>query len=102
MIIGDKDLTVGQASPLGARRVAIVRVDERGRMVIPREFGVRATRAVVIPAGSFFVVIPLPGAPHEKAGRWLPSARSRAELKRAAEGAARRDAAERARRRGQL
>jgi len=71
-------------------------------MVIPKEFGVRATRAVVIPAGSFLVVIPLPGAPHEKAGGWLTSARSRVELKRAAEEAARRDAVERARRRGQL
>ncbi|MEM1522242.1 MAG: hypothetical protein QW407_01515 [Thermofilaceae archaeon] len=82
--------------------VAVVRVDDRGRMVIPKEFGVRATRAVVIPAGSFLVVIPLPGAPHEKAGGWLTSARSRVELKRAAEEAARRDAVERARRRGQL
>ncbi|MEM3944110.1 MAG: hypothetical protein QXJ59_08480 [Thermofilaceae archaeon] len=82
--------------------MAVVRVDEQGRMVIPKEFGVRATRAVIIPAGSFLVVIPLPGAPHEKSGGWLTSSRSRAELKRAAEEAARRDAAERARRRGQL
>jgi len=82
--------------------VAVVRVDERGRMAIPEWFEVRATRAVVIPAGSFLVVIPLSGALHEKAGGWLTSARSRAELKRAAEEAARRDAAERARRHGQL
>lgn len=82
--------------------MAVVRVDERGRMVIPKEFRIRATKAVVIPAGSFLVVIPLPGVPHEKAGGWLPSTRSRAELKRAAEEAARKDAAERARRRGQL
>lgn len=70
--------------------------------MIPREFGVRSTKAVIIPAGSFFVVIPLPGVPHEGAGGWLPSTKSRDELKKAAEKAARRDAVERARKRGQL
>jgi hypothetical protein len=40
--------------------MAIVKVDERCRMTLPRELGIRETRTVIIPAGSFLVVIPLP------------------------------------------
>jgi len=43
--------------------MVIVNIDERGRMTIPKEMGVRKTRAIVMPAGSFIVTIPLPRAP---------------------------------------
>lgn len=79
--------------------MAIVNVDERGRMTIPREMAVRKCKAVVIPAGTFLVVIPLPASPHEYAGSWLPSQRSRRELKTLAEKSALEDALKRMKRR---
>ncbi|MEZ0345311.1 MAG: AbrB/MazE/SpoVT family DNA-binding domain-containing protein [Infirmifilum sp.] len=82
--------------------MAVVKVDERGRIVIPKEFNVRRTKVVIIPSGSFLVLIPLPTPPPEGAGGWLPSSRSRTELKKAAEEAAMRDAVARAKRRKQL
>lgn len=82
--------------------MAVVVVDERGRMTIPKEFDVRATRAAVIPAGSFFIVVPIPSEPLKVAGGWLKTKRDRRELKALAEKAARKDAVERARRRRQL
>lgn len=82
--------------------MTIVRVDERGRMTIPREIGVRGTRAIVIPAGSFFLTIPLPQSPHEEAKKWLITKKSRRELKNLAEAAAKEDALKRAKRRKQL
>ncbi|MBO3799942.1 MAG: hypothetical protein FGF52_02650 [Candidatus Brockarchaeota archaeon] len=45
--------------------MTIVRVDESGMATIPREIGVRGTRAIVIPAGSF-LTIPLPQSPREE------------------------------------
>jgi len=83
-------------------RMTVVPVDERGRMTIPKGMGIRDGRAVVIPAGSFIVVIPLPKHPEEEAEGWLETDRSRKELKELAEKEAQRDAAERAKRRGQL
>ncbi|MCD6466128.1 VapB-type antitoxin [Candidatus Bathyarchaeota archaeon] len=82
--------------------MTIVKVDERGRMTIPKELGVRDTRVVIIPTGSFFVVIPLPTKLHKYAGSWLPSKHRKKELKELAEKSAFKDAAERARRRKQL
>jgi len=81
--------------------MAIVTVDQRGRMTIPSEIGIRKARAIVIPAGSFFIAIPLPRAPHEEAGRWLTTKKERQELKASAERAAKEDAVKRAKRRKQ-
>jgi len=61
--------------------MAIVKVDEGGRMTVPKELGIRETKAIIIPVGSFFVVIPLPKAPHEKVKDWLTTSKSRRELK---------------------
>ncbi len=82
--------------------MAVVRVDERGRMTIPREMGIRDTRAVVIPAGNFFITIPLPKAPREEAEGWMATGKDRRQLKKLAESIARRDAVRRSKRRGQL
>lgn len=82
--------------------MAIVKVDERGRMTIPKELGVRKTKTIIIPAGSFFVVIPLPKVPHEEAEGWLSTKKDREGLKALAERMAREDAVKRARRRKQL
>jgi len=82
--------------------MAIVKVDERGRMTVPKELGVRETKAIIIPAGSFFIAIPLPKKPHENAKDWLSAQKSRRELKVLAEKAAWEEAVKRAKRRKQL
>jgi len=79
--------------------MTLVTVDDRGRMTIPKEMSVKKTRAVIIPAGSFLIVIPLPAKPEAVASSWLPTERSRRELKESAEEAAREDALKRADRR---
>lgn len=82
--------------------MTIVAVDQRGRMTIPKEIGIRKTRAIVIPAGSFFVIIPLPKAPYREAKEWLTTKQERKMLKTLAEKAAEEDAVKRAKRRKQL
>jgi bifunctional DNA-binding transcriptional regulator/antitoxin component of YhaV-PrlF toxin-antitoxin module len=42
--------------------MSVVEIDERGRMTVPKKLGLRKSRAIIIPAGSFFVTIPLPKA----------------------------------------
>ncbi len=82
--------------------LSVVEIDERGRMTVPKKIGLRKSRAIVIPAGSFFVTIPLPTAPQKEAQKWLPSGKERKELKARAEALAREDAVKRAKRRRQL
>lgn len=81
--------------------MAVVSVDDRGRLTIPKELGIRGTRVVIIPAGSFFVTIPLPDTPLQTSGGWLDSEKTREELKEIAEKTASDDAVERAKRRNQ-
>jgi len=82
--------------------LTVVEVDERGRMTVPREMGLRKAKAAVIPAGSFFVVIPLIGDPYKYAGGWLPTESEGEKLREIAEERAVEDAVGRARRRKQL
>ena len=80
----------------------VVEIDERGRMTIPKKIGVKQSRAIVIPAGSFFITIPLARTPEKEAEKWLPTSEERKELKVEAERLAREDAVSRAKRRHQL
>lgn len=82
--------------------MAIVPVDSRGRMTFPKKTGIREEEVVLIPAGSFYVVIPVPSKPEKIAAGWLRSAKSRKELKIGAERAALEEAKRRAKRRRQL
>jgi bifunctional DNA-binding transcriptional regulator/antitoxin component of YhaV-PrlF toxin-antitoxin module len=82
--------------------VTIVEIDEKGKMTVPKKLGLRKTRAVVIPAGSFFVTIPLTASPQKEVERWLHTDKEREELKDAAEKLARQDAVKRAKRRKQI
>ena len=82
--------------------MSVVEIDERGRMTVPKKLGLRKSRALIIPAGTFFVTIPLPKAPQKEAEKWLPAKKERKELKIQAEKAARDDAVKRAKRRRQL
>ncbi len=82
--------------------MSIVSVDERGRLTLPKKTGVRKTRAIVIPSGSFIIVIPLPSKPASESRNWLKTKKDRRELKRIAERLVRQDAVKRAKRRRQL
>jgi 4-hydroxyphenylpyruvate dioxygenase-like putative hemolysin len=82
--------------------MSVVEIDERGRMTIPRKIGLKKSRAIVIPAGSFFITIPLPENPEKQAQNWLPTTKSSQELKKEAEELAKEDAVSRAKRRRQL
>lgn len=82
--------------------MSIVEVDERGRMTLPKKLGIKKSRVLVIPAGTFFVTIPLPKIPQREAEKWLDTKKERKELKQLAEKAAMADAVARAKRRKQL
>ena len=82
--------------------MSVVHVDERGRITLPKEVRGESDRAVVIPAGSFAVVIPISKEPVKEAEGWLKSSKKREELGMLAEKRARFDAVSRARRRKQL
>jgi bifunctional DNA-binding transcriptional regulator/antitoxin component of YhaV-PrlF toxin-antitoxin module len=81
--------------------MSVVKIDGKGRMTIPKALGLKETRAIIIPAGSFFVVVPIPKKPLEVARQWLSSDRERRDLKELAEDAAMEDASKRAERRKQ-
>jgi len=87
--------------PLNLGKMAIVTVDDRGRITIPKEMGIRNTRAIIIPAGSFLVTIPLPESPQTESEGWLETEKSREELQILAEKQAGDDAIKRAKRRNQ-
>jgi len=82
--------------------MSVVEVDERGRMTLPKKIGLRKSRLLIIPAGTFFVTIPLPRVPQKEAGNWLDTKKERKELKQLAEKEAMADAVARAKRRKQL
>ncbi len=82
--------------------MSVVEIDDRGRMTIPKQIGLKRSRAIVIPAGSFFITIPLPKTPDKEAENWLPTTKERKQLKKEAEELAREDAVNRAKRRHQL
>ncbi|MDJ0269494.1 MAG: VapB-type antitoxin [Aigarchaeota archaeon] len=82
--------------------MSVVSIDERGRITLPRDIREMGDRAVVISAGSFAVVIPIPKKPEKIAGGWLKSRRGRKELGLLAEEKARGDAVARTRMRKQL
>jgi hypothetical protein len=82
--------------------MAVVVIDGRGRLTIPSELQVRDTKATLIPAGPFMIIIPLPTRPVDASGDWLRTKLSRKDLKALAEKEARKDAVKRAKRRKQL
>ena len=91
----------GQSLSLWENPLSVVKIDERGRVLLPRELR-EADRAVVIAAGSYALVIPVPAKPEEHASGWLATKHTAKELKALAEEGARKDALARAKRRRQL
>ena len=61
------------------------RVDDRGRIKLPKEMGQKARRVVIIDAGGSFLEIPIPGYPLQASGTWLGSGDDTKALKRIAE-----------------
>ena len=61
--------------------MSIVEIDARGRVTIPKEMRVEADRALVIPMGETYMIVPIPRAPIEfdmkETGR---TAKERAEM----------------------
>lgn len=82
--------------------MAVVTVDDRGRLRIPSRFGIRASKATLIPAGPFLIVVPVPSQPLETSASWLHTKLSRKEMKALAEKTARKEAIKRAKRRKQI
>lgn len=82
--------------------MSVVEVDNRGRFTIPKEIGLRSARAVVISAGTFFVVIPIKGDPYTLATSWLRTGKNTEVLKDEAERMASEDAAQRVKRRERI
>lgn len=82
--------------------MAVVAVDERGRLTIPSQLGVKDTKATLIPAGPFLIIVPIPSQPLEASANWLQTNIASKELKALAEKQARSDAVKRARRRKQI
>ncbi len=82
--------------------MSVVEIDERGRMTIPEKLGIKKTEAIVIPAGSYFITIPLSKAPEKEATKWLPTDKDMKEPKVEAEKLAKEDAVNRAKRRSEI
>ncbi len=79
-------------------KMAIVGIDDRGRITIPKKIRGEAKKAILLPAGSFAVLIPI-REPKTVAEGWLKTDKERNELKRLAEERAKEDAISRARKR---
>jgi bifunctional DNA-binding transcriptional regulator/antitoxin component of YhaV-PrlF toxin-antitoxin module len=79
--------------------LSVVTVDERGRLTIPKELGIRGQRAIIIPAGSFFITIPLPDDPLAASKDWIRTSKTKKELSESAEKLAQEDATTRSWRR---
>lgn len=79
--------------------MSVVEVDDRGRFTIPKLIGLRGTKVIVIPASTYFVVLPLHGDPYQYAKNWLKTDKPAEELRAEAEKAAQEDAEARAKRR---
>ena len=45
--------------------MSIVEIDERGRVTIPKEMRIEAEKALIIPMGETYMVVPIPKAPAE-------------------------------------
>jgi len=82
--------------------LAVVVVDERGRLTIPSELRLRDTKATLIPAGPFLIIVPIPSQPLDASASWVHTKLSNKEMKALGERQARKDAVKRAKRRKQL
>jgi len=82
--------------------MAVAKVDDRGRIKLPREIVSPGGSVIIIEADSYFLGIPVPSDPLAFSGSWLRDERDIQELKQAAEETAAEDAQSRAKRRKQL
>lgn len=78
---------------------SVVKVDDRGRIKLPRGVASPGDRVLVIPAGRRIILIKIPPSPVEASSSWLKTELERGELRRLAESAALEEVEERLRRR---
>lgn len=83
-------------------RLAVTKVDDRGRIKLPRDMVIPGESVIIIDANSYFLGIPIPSDPLLSSGSWLKDKREVPKLKRVAEAEASEDARSRATRRKQL
>jgi hypothetical protein len=82
--------------------MAVTKVDDRGRIKLPREMASPGESVIIIDANSYFLGIPIHSDSPVSSGSWLNEDRDVKELKRVAEDSAGEDARGRAIRRKQL
>jgi len=82
--------------------MAVAKVDDRGRIKLPREMVSPGESVIIIGANSYFLGIPIQPDSLMSSGSWLKGAPDVDQLKQAAEERAGEDARTRAKRRGQL
>lgn len=51
--------------------MSVVEIEEQARITILKKFGLKKSRAVIIPAGSFFVTMPLKKGAQKEDEKWL-------------------------------
>jgi len=76
--------------------MTVVTIDKRGRVCIPKDVRIEAEKALLIPLGASYMVIPIPKTPTA-----FPITKPTSDLRRDAENAIRREVRERLERRGQ-
>ena len=102
MTVWGKDANKKAAAQESGLPMALVVLDDPGRLTIPRKLDTRGTRAMLIPAGPFLIIVPIPSRPLEASASWLDTKLSRKELKALAEKTARKDALKRTKRKKQF
>ncbi|MGI0079726.1 MAG: VapB-type antitoxin [Nitrososphaerales archaeon] len=87
---------------LGKYLATVTKVDDRGRIKLPKEVARPGNSVVIIDAKSYFLGITIPKDPLQYSGSWLTSNEGNDALRKIAEEEAMKDAVNRAKRRKQL
>jgi hypothetical protein len=87
---------------MGKIMAEVAKVDDRGRIRLPRGMAQPGGSVVIVGSRSYFLGIPIPPDPLQSSGSWLRVKEDATSLKKKAEEEAASDAVKRATRRGQL
>jgi len=96
-----KNIRIGVKITNRGKLAEVAKVDDRGRITLPREVASPGESVIIIGAHSYFLGIPVAADPLMSSGSWLSDNRDVIVLKKAAEERARDDAIARAKRRKQ-
>ena len=59
----------------------MAKVDDRGRVKLPKDFASPRDRTVILPAGRGIVLIKVPSKPLEESSSWLKTSKDKEELR---------------------